>query len=323
MKSFLAKHWFFVGIAVVSMAAFIFPAAGVVIKEYRILKIGIFLVFLITGLSLDTRSILDQMKNIRVLPASLISSLLLIPLFTWMLANLVFPREPDFIVGAVIIAAAPVTVASGTIMTAMALGNVTLSLFICVAGNLAALLTMPLVLSFLLRFGHPIDLPVLAILNSLFLTVLLPTVIGQILQPKIRKYLAPWKSFFSIFSQCVVLLIIFNAISASADRIGDAGMATILLLGFMVMLHALILIFNWGVARLIRLDPSSTSAFTIHTSQKTLTVSYVVWAGYFAASFPLAMLPGIVYHMVQLIMDTFVARLFRRHAEKRHSRSVT
>jgi solute carrier family 10 (sodium/bile acid cotransporter), member 7 len=323
MKSFLARHWFFIGIAVVSMAAFIFPAAGVVIKEYRILKIGIFLVFLITGLSLDTRSILDQMKNIRVLLASLISSLLLIPVFTWMLALLVFPHEADFIVGAVIIAAAPVTVASGTIMTAMALGNVTLSLFICVAGNLAALLTMPLVLSFLLRFGHPIDLPVLAILNSLLLTVLLPTVIGQILQPKIRKYLVPWKSFFSIFSQCVVLLIIFNAISASADRIGDAGMAIILLLGFMIMLHALILIFNWGVARLIRLDPSSTSAFTIHTSQKTLTVSYVVWAGYFAASFPLAMLPGIVYHMVQLIMDTFVARFFRQHAEKRHARSIT
>ncbi len=323
MKSFLAKYWFFVGIVVVSMAAFLFPAAELVIRQYKILKIGIFLIFLITGLSLDTRTVLDQMKNIRVLLASLFSSLFLIPLFTWMLAHLVFSHETDFIVGAVIIAAAPVTVASGTIMTAMALGNVTLSLFICVVGNFTALLTMPLLLSFLLRFDHPIDLPVLAILNSLLITVLLPTVIGQILQPAFRKYVEPLKPVFSIFSQCVVLLIIFNAISASADRITNAGMVIILLLVFMVALHTMILFFNWGIARLIRLDPPSTAAFTIHTSQKTLTVSYLVWSGYFAAAFPLAMLPGIVYHTVQLIVDTAVARRFREHAEKSNAQLPT
>jgi sodium/bile acid cotransporter 7 len=42
----------------------------------------------------------------------------------------------------------------------------------------------------------------------------------------------------------------------------------------------------------------------------------VVWSGYFAAAFPLAMLPGIVYHLIQMIMDTFVAGIFRRQAEK-------
>jgi len=114
LKAFLSKHWFFIGIAVVSLAAFLFPAVGPVVKKYKILNIGIFLAFLITGLTLDTRTIMDQLKNIRVLLAALLSSLFLIPLFTWMTARLVFPDMPDFIIGATIIAAAPVTIASGT-----------------------------------------------------------------------------------------------------------------------------------------------------------------------------------------------------------------
>lgn len=316
MKAFLSKHWFFIGIAVVSLAAFLFPAVGPVVKKYKILNIGIFLAFLITGLTLDTRTIMDQLKNIRVLLAALLSSLFLIPLFTWMTARLVFPDMPDFIIGATIIAAAPVTIASGTVMTAMALGNVTLSLFICVLCNFAALITMPFMLSFLLRFGQPIDLPVFAILNSLIITVLAPTVIGQILQPKLRHLLGSWKQTFSIFSQCVVLLIIYNAVSASSDRITEAGVTILVLLAFMALLHTMILVFNFGISRLIRLDRPSTSAFTIHTSQKTLTVSYLVWSGYFAAAFPLAMLPGIIYHLIQMIMDTFVASIFRRQLEK-------
>ncbi len=316
MKLFLTKHWFFTGIALVSLSAFLFPAIGPVVKKYKILNIGIFLAFLITGLTLDTCTIKDQLKNIRVLLVALISSLFLIPAFTWMAARLVFPDMPDFIIGATIIAAAPVTIASGTVMTAMALGNVTLSLFICVLCNFAALFTMPFLLSFLLRFGQPINLPVFEIVNILIITVLMPIIIGQILQPKLRHLLNSWKQTFSIFSQCVVLLIIYNTISASADRITEAGAAIVVLLIFMILLHTLILVFNFCISRLILLDQPSTSAFTIHTSQKTLTVSYLVWAGYFASAFPLAMLPGIAYHLTQMIMDTFVSRLFRRQAEK-------
>jgi len=34
---------------------------------------------------------------------------------------------------------------------------------------------------------------------------------------------------------------------------------------------------NYGISKIIGLDRPSTTAFTIHTSQKTLAVSYLVW----------------------------------------------
>ena len=69
---------------------------------------------------------------------------------------------------------------------------------------------------------------------------------------------------------------------------------------------------NYGISRVIRLDWPSTTAFTLHASQKTLTVSYVVWAGYFAAQYPMALIPGIMYHLTQMVMDTVVAEQMKK-----------
>lgn len=111
-----------------------------------------------------------------------------------------------------------------------------------------------------------------------------------------------------------MLLIIFNAVSSSTGVISGMGAGLVGLFVFMIFLHALILALNLALAKMIRLDRPSTSAFTIHTSQKTLTISYVVWAGYFSQAFPLAMVPGIAYHLVQMFMDTFVAGWFKKSA---------
>ena len=84
----------------------------------------------------------------------------------------------------------------------------------------------------------------------------------------------------------------------------------------MIFLHMLILLFNRWLSGVIRLDLPSTAAFTIHTSQKTLTISYLVWAGYFATAYPMALIPAIAYHLTQMIMDTFVAHWFKNKAQK-------
>ena len=168
LTSILVKNWFFVGIAVMVLTAFYLPGVGVFVKSYKILNIAIFLGFLVTGLTLDTSYILEQLKNIRVLLAALISSLFLFPIIAYFLARFFFKAPPDIAVGALIIGVAPATVASGTVMTAMALGNVPLSLFICVLTNFTCLLTIPLLLTQLLQYtGVSVELPVFKMLFSL------------------------------------------------------------------------------------------------------------------------------------------------------------
>lgn len=311
----LKKQWFFVGIAVMVILAFMVPALGMFVREYKILKIGIFLAFLVTGMTLDTSDVVRQLKEYKVLFAAVISSLFFFPFVTYFAASAVFNSQPDFIIGAIIIATAPVTIASGTVMTGMAKGNIPLSLFICVLCNLVAIFSIPPLLNIFVSVTEPINLPVMKMMLSLIVTILIPTIIGQLLQPKMRKIVKTHKKKISIFNQSVVLLIIFNAVAGSTTKLVDAGPAIIYVFMFMIVLHNAFLFFNYRLAKFIKLDRPSVSAFTIHTSQKTLTVSYLVWAGYLADSFPMALIPCIAYHLTQSICDTILAEKFRQKAE--------
>jgi len=310
MAAFLKKYWFFGGIILVVLTGYGLRDLHVWLREYDILTVGIFIAFFITGLTLDTSYLSAQLRQFKAPLAAMVSSLVFIPLLSWILASLVLSWE--YVIGVCIIATAPVTVVSGTVMTAIGRGNIPLSLFICVLGNLIGVFTIPFSLKLLVEAGDNINLPVLKMLLNLAATVLVPIVLGHLLRSPLKGFRSRHKLAFSVFQQCIVLLIIFNAVASSGPNIRVAGATLPFLFAFIIFLHSLILAMNLGVSKLIGLDRPSTTAFTIHTSQKTLAVSYLVWSGYFASEYPLALIPGIVYHLTQMIMDTFVAERFRK-----------
>ena len=245
----------------------------------------------------------------------MVSSLVLVPLVSWALASGLFPLE--ITIGVCIIATAPVSVVSGTVMTVIGRGNIPLSILICVLGNTIGIFTIPFALQLLVGSAGNLELPILKMLASLIMTVLVPIVLGKLARPALRSFIARYRGAFSVFQQCIILLIVFNAFAGSGTRIGSAGAMLPGLLAFIVGLHSLILLLNYAISRFLGLDRPSTTAFTIHTSQKTLTVSYVVWAGGFAAQYPLALIPGILYHLTQMVMDTVVAERFKRLSSRR------
>jgi sodium/bile acid cotransporter 7 len=308
LAAFFKKYWFFAGIVLAVLGGFAFRGLHGWLREYDVLTIGIFVAFFITGLTLDTSHLSRQLRQPKAPLAAMISSLIFIPLLSWLLARSVFPHE--FVLGICIIATAPVTVVSGTVMTALGKGNVPLSLFICVLGNFVGVFTIPFSLKLLVAAGGHVNLPVLKMLAGLVVAVLVPIALGTLFQSPLKAFQSRFGRAFSVFQQSIVLLIIFNAVAGSGANIRAAGAHLPLLLAFIICLHAVILAMNYGISRIIGLDRPATAAFTIHTSQKTLAVSYLVWSGHFASQYPLALIPGIVYHLTQMIMDTIVAERF-------------
>lgn len=292
------------------LGGFVFRDLHGWLREYEILTIGIFIAFFFTGLTLDTSHLSTQLLALKAPLAAVISSLIFIPLLSWLLARFVFPLE--YVLGVCIIATAPVTMFSGTVMTALGRGNIPLSLLICVLGNFIGVFTVPVSLKLLVEAAGDVSLPVLKMLLSLVITVLVPIALGMLAQPPLTAFRSRYGQAFSIFQQCIVLLIILSAVAGSGTNIHAAGASLPLLLAFIFFLHSLILAMNFGISKIIGLDRPSTTAFTIHTSQKTLAVSYLVWSGYFSSQYPLALIPGIVYHLTQMIMDTLVAERFRK-----------
>ena len=311
MIKHLTKNWFLLGVALVVVLAFAFPGLGQLVRSFHLLRIAIFLAFLITGLTFQTSIALKEIRHFWFVLAAAVSGLVLFPLLAVPLAKLLWPDNNDMIVGVCLLATAPVTVASGIIMTGIARGNIPLSMFISIATNLLCIFTVPISLKILLGTEEQIQLPVAEMIGRLLLTMVLPTVIGQLARTRIKAAVFRRRQEISICSKAVVLLIIFSCVAGSVADIRATGLILAGLVVFVTVLHVLFLLLNFGISRLLRLNRTSTSAFAIQTSQKTLTVPSIIWDGYFAA-FGLAMIPAIAYHVVQLLIDAaIVSRLGR------------
>ena len=169
MYNLLVKQWFFIGLILVIAIAFNFPDVGTKLKQWKIINNGIFMAFFLSGITLKIGSIVDEVKDFKGILAALISIFALFPIVAFFLSKLLVKDMNDFIVGVCIIAVAPTTIASGTILTGIALGNIPLSLFICIASNFLAVLAIPFSLELLLRFGPTIDIPVFQVIKSLIM----------------------------------------------------------------------------------------------------------------------------------------------------------
>lgn len=294
-----------------SWFSYVFPETGSWLIRHEVLTFGLILSFFLTGVMLESRAVVQAMTSIRAVLAAAVSSLVLFPVLAWVLTRPFGSYE--LIVGCCIIAAGPVTVSSGTILTAYARGNVPLSVFICILTHVFAVFSIPVILDLLLGSGYGIDLPIFSVLIGLVLKVIVPLVVGQIMKPLIGRISDRGTTFISVFQMSMILLMVSVAVSSSAERLESMGGFLLIIVLLIVILHFSMVFLNYFIARGIQLDRDSLVAFTIHTPQKTLAVSYLVWAGYYAADFPGAFVPAIVCHLVQMVSGTFIAQYFRKN----------
>ena len=79
-----------------------------------------------------------------------------------------------------------------------------------------------------------------------------------------------------------------------------------------ILLHGLGLLTGLALSRAVGIGSSDRIAVAIAGSQKTLMVGLYVAIHYFGG---LVLIPLVIYHVVQLLMDTVVADLWRRRTE--------
>lgn len=319
MKSLAVKYWFMAGIGLVVALGLTFPDASHVLKEYSIPTIGIFLSFFLTSLTLNTRSIAAEVRNFKGIIAALLSCFVLFPLGALAIGAFGFAEDRDMVVGLCILGTVPVTMATGTVMTALAKGNVSFSLTINVVTHCVGVFSIPFSIMFLLGSDSQIDLPVAKMMFKIALMVLLPVVLGQGLRPWVANRVAPLKKSFSIFNQSVVLLIILAGISSSASQLTESGIKIVTIALAMLLFHILILVMNYRISKLLKFDKPTTTAFTLHVSQKTLGFAFIVWSGFFITQFPMALIPAICYHLIQLIGDSALAQHWAEKSQRSKS----
>lgn len=213
----LKSQWFVVAMLAAIGLAYLTPefgrTGGPLRPEYTIAMGTVFIIFLVSGMTLRTSAIKAALLAVKLQVLSQVMIFGVTPLLSFLVGLLIamVPGMPaDIGLGFVVLGCLPTTVSSCSILTKLAHGNEAASVTISVIANSAGVLVCPSLL--LLYLGESADINLGKILLKLGLTVLLPMILGQVIQyyaPGFVKKLKEKVNFANV-NQCMLLLFLYT-----------------------------------------------------------------------------------------------------------------
>lgn len=278
-------------------------------------SINVILIFVISGFRLKTDAMKGALKQPCALLTGWFSILAWTPLLGFVATRL--PLGPkEFSYGLALFCCVPTTLTSGAALIAGCKGASRaseLALMITVTTNLLGCFTTPLWLSAALN-GVDAEIDVLNLVVKLVVTLLLPTVLGKMVQmssPKAGQFSKDWKTQLTIFSNFNMVFVVWQSVSRAQATIATAGAGNIIAcVACGIGLHVVFWMVNAPVFafRPITDDHQKRAVFLLG-SQKTLPVSLAIIAGLpegTIGDLGLMTLPCIFGHLSQLIIDAFL-----------------
>ncbi len=316
----ISRQWFLLALVVCLALGFGLPDLIRPLAQIGLLRSMITgSVLFLMGLTLDARSIGRAVR--RPMPALLGIGFntLLIPLLAlpalWLFST---PLGGGLIVGSLV----PCTLASAAVWTRKAGGDDGVAMVVSVVTNLSCFLVAPLGLWLIL--GQVAEISAVDQITNLALWVVLPMIAGQWVR---RLFLTEWaanhQTQLAALAQIGILVMVAFGSVASADHIADrpgdgvtSGVALeILAVGTMAIgIHCMALAIGVAAARALGASAAEQIAVGLAGSQKTLMVGLQI-----ALDCGVSVLPMIIYHVGQLMIDTLVVQ---RWAERQKAAAV-
>lgn len=290
-------------------------ASGGVLQLDRITTIGVSLVFLLSGAGLSPANLRAGAANWRLHLFVQGSTFLLFPLIGLLVAYLAKDHLPqELLIGFFYLCVLPSTVSSSIALTALARGNVAGAVFNATLSSLLGMIATPLLIGLWLHAasgGLPLQDQFLKIAQQL----LLPFALGQLLRPWIGGWIARHKARLAYVDRTVIVLIVFNSFcdSTLAGAWSRHGVVPLLQTTAMTAaLLAVVLGLTTWLARRLRFAKQDEIAAVFCGSKKSLAMGAPMAALIFGsgADLGLIVLPIMLYHQMQLIVCSVLARRY-------------
>ncbi len=318
MRGFLLRQWFLLGLAAVLTVGFVFPTPVQGLAQSAVIRNGIVAgVMFLTALPLQTAVVWQTLS--RPGPALLASAVNigLVPLLAWWMSRV---AHGDLATGVIVASTAPCTLASAAVWTRRAGGNDAVAVLVTLLTNATCFLWTPFWLVQMTRQSTEIDIG--QMVSDLGLLVVLPMTLAQLL--RISRRVAWWASGhrrqLSSLAQCGILaMVLIGSINAQRSLAATHWQQSIGMFEWLAMvavvlcLHLTALGAGHGAARLLGMSRENGIAVAFAGSQKTLMVGLYIAMRYYGG---LVLVPVVVYHVGQLVLDTFVADAWSRRGRR-------
>jgi predicted Na+-dependent transporter len=263
-------------------------------------------VFLCQGLGLKPENKIDLFHNAKIISFSMLASFMIFPLIAYGLLKYT-QLSPDNYFGMMLICCMPCTLVSGIVIADLAGGDRATALFITIALNCSAVLISPLLINFYLSSAVEID--TFSLIKKLTITVFIPAISGWMIRKQLKGSNKPFKLSIKYLPVLFLGTVIFVNTGGQKDEILNGSLKEALyiaLLSAIIHLSALF-IFNFFGKRSSMTD-AQNRAFSICCSQKTLPLAIAIWSAHFAQDFPTALIATMIYHLIQIYLDSFIAQ---------------
>ncbi|XP_056633063.1 sodium/bile acid cotransporter 7-like [Diorhabda sublineata] len=311
---FLQKNWLLVGILCCIFTAAIYPKLGSkqgpLRTEYTVKYGAVFIIFLISGLSLKTDTIFKTIQQYKLHSFIQCFTFLFVPLFAIIFIKFlsIFGVHPWVLKGIITVASMPPPVSSAVILTRAAQGNETAAIFNSILGSFLGIVITPILLLF--QLGSTTVVPLLDTIFQLTTSVLLPLIIGQYLKryTDVNIHKLP----LSTISQSALLFVIYTTF-CDTFLVPETGLSAldVLFTVFSVLLMQLtLMLISFNISSRFRryFSPQDIIAIVFCSTHKSLTLGIpilrIMFHGYSHLS--QISLPLLVYHPTQIILGGLV-----------------
>ena len=239
------------------------------------------------------------------------SQLILLPLVAWLLIS-IWSLPPELALGVMIIAAAPGGVTSN-ILTALARGDVALSISLTAVISLVCVITIPLIVVFahdrLMGTSATNDISVAKTAMSVFVIVTVPVTIGLLVRHFVADFSQLIEPTARRISTMLFIIVLAGAIYHQRGNIvtyfAQAGLITL-------ALNVTMIVLAYGIARLFASGPRQRIAISMECGLQNGTLAIAVAALLFGGG--LVAVPAATYSLIMFGTALIYVAIARRVA---------
>ncbi len=271
--------------------------------------VAVALVFLFYGMRLHSSEVILGLKDLKLQLSVLASTYLLFPIIGWVLYFILrgFIGE-NFALGILFLSLLPSTVQSSVTFVSIAKGDVAGAVCAATISNILGIFITPL-LVFIFIGGMASNSQGF---NSVLVKLLLPFIIGQVLQPLLGNFMRKYRSITKITDNLAIIIVVFSAVtSATNDGVWTSVTLGQLFVLFMVLGALLILMLSatWHGGRALHLDRERQIVLLMCGSKKSLASGLPIAKALFTGSAVATLVvPVILFHQLQLFVCAIIAR---------------
>lgn len=319
----IKKYWFMAGLTAVLLFTLadpteVVPFAGEWLKSHGGAESVIWVMFFISGLSLDLYQVREGILDYRGTLLALTLIFVISPFVAWFFSFMPIPM--DIAVGLILVAVVPTTLTSGVVMTGSSGGNMAHALLITILANSLVVITLPVTLPLLLNLsGEPVVIDGAAIMFKMARLVMFPLFLGMILKKWSEPIISRMPFRLSVISQILIWCLVWMALSGSREAL----MGNIRYIGLVIVLsfvyHSVILVMAFLLIKSFAIPRGRRESIIFMGGQKTLTLAILLQVSLFP-ELGMALAFCVIYHFVHLMMDGYLVGYLSTVPEKADTR---